>query len=64
MTHRPAPRGETPDYLTNDRLEIQHLARDFAMSDMLPLANHLDPARENFPDTLREKMGFWHKFRE
>ena len=57
MTHRPeAPVSAAPGYLTEDRLEIQKLARQFAMNEVLPLANELDPERGVIPEALREQM--------
>lgn len=57
MTHRPEPRPDTPRYLTAERLEIQKLARDFAMNEVLPAANELDPIAGQIPDKLRTQMG-------
>ena len=48
----PIPQG----YLTKDRLELQSLARDFAMKEVLPIANELDPVSGLIPDELRQKM--------
>jgi butyryl-CoA dehydrogenase len=63
MTHRPAgPAEAAPYYLTEDRLAIRDLARDFAMNEVLPLANKLDPEHGTIPDSLRDqmaKMGFF-----
>lgn len=57
MTHRPeAPASAAPGYLTEDRLEIQKLARQFAMNEVLPLADELDPEQGVIPDGLREQM--------
>lgn len=57
MTHRPeAPVSAAPGYLTEDRLEIQKLARQFAMNEVLPLADELDPQHGLIPDGLREQM--------
>ncbi|MEU6609474.1 acyl-CoA dehydrogenase family protein [Streptomyces shenzhenensis] len=58
MTHRPSgPVHESPRYLTDERLAIQKLARDYAMSEVLPAANELDPQRGLIPDRVREQMG-------
>lgn len=57
MTHRPeAPVSAAPGYLTEDRLEIQKLARQFAMNEVLPLADELDPQHGLIPDGLRQQM--------
>lgn len=57
MTHRPSqPRTDSPRYLTEDRLAIRDLARDFAMSQVLPVANELDPVQGTIPDTLKKAM--------
>ncbi|MEV0088725.1 acyl-CoA dehydrogenase family protein [Saccharopolyspora sp. NPDC050642] len=47
---RPAP------FLTEDRLAIQAMARDFAMTEVLPVANELDPVHGEIPMELRAKM--------
>lgn len=57
MTHRPEPRPDTPRYLTPERSEIQRLARDFAMKEVLPVANELDPQGGLIPDRVRQQMG-------
>lgn len=57
MTHRPeSTANAVPGYLTEDRLEIQGLARRFAMNEVLPLADELDPQHGLIPDRLREQM--------
>jgi butyryl-CoA dehydrogenase len=58
MTHRPAVvRTDSPRYLTEDRLAIRDLARDFAMTRVLPVANELDPVRGTIPGELKKSMG-------
>lgn len=42
--------------LTPDQRELQALARDFAMNEVLPVANELDPIEGEIPDSLRQKM--------
>src|SRR5690606_33462395 len=63
MTHRPErPGTAVSSYLTEERLEIQKLAREFAMNEVLPLANELDPKQGVIPDSLRQQvadMGFF-----
>ncbi|MCK8614086.1 acyl-CoA dehydrogenase family protein [Gordonia sp. C13] len=57
MTHRPSqPRTDIPRYLTEERLAIRDLARDFAMKQVLPVANELDPVQGTIPDTLKKAM--------
>ncbi|WP_084541362.1 acyl-CoA dehydrogenase family protein [Nocardioides alkalitolerans] len=51
------PRPKIPSaYRTEEREAIQELARDFAMREVLPVANELDPERGIIPDALRRKM--------
>ena len=38
---------------TEEREAIQAMARDFAMSRVLPIANELDPEHGDIPDELR-----------
>lgn len=57
MTHRPeGPGSAVASYLTEERLEIRNLARQFAMNEVLPLANELDPEHGLIPDKLRDQM--------
>lgn len=43
-------------HMTDDRKEIQALAREFAMEVVLPIANELDPVNGDIPDELRDQM--------
>jgi alkylation response protein AidB-like acyl-CoA dehydrogenase len=43
--------------MTEERLMIQESARDFAMNEVLPIANRLDPVQGTIPDDLIRKMG-------
>ena len=43
-------------YMTEERRMIQETARDFAMNEVLPLANKLDPEKGDIPIELRDKM--------
>jgi alkylation response protein AidB-like acyl-CoA dehydrogenase len=43
-------------YLTPERLELQRTAREFAMTEVLPLADELDPQRGETPDALLERL--------
>lgn len=56
MTHKPRPRPDTPHFMTEDRLEIQALAREFARDVVLPLANELDPIEGQFPEWFIQQM--------
>jgi len=44
-------------YLTDERRMIQEVARDFAMKEVLPVANELDPVQGDIPMDLRRKLG-------
>lgn len=44
-------------WMTDERVMIQESARDFAMNEVLPLANALDPVQGLIPDDLIRKMG-------
>ena len=47
-----------PDpWSTPTRLEIQAEARRFAMEEVLPLANELDPKKEEIPRSFLDRMG-------
>ena len=56
MTHKPRPRPNTPHFMTEERLEIQALAREFARDVVLPLANELDPVEGQFPEWFIKQM--------
>src|SRR6516162_1136697 len=43
-------------YLTEERRMIQQTARDFAIDEVLPIANKLDPVEGEIPMELRAKM--------
>jgi alkylation response protein AidB-like acyl-CoA dehydrogenase len=43
--------------MTDDRRMIQEQAREFAMNEVLPLANKLDPVKGDIPWELIEQMG-------
>jgi alkylation response protein AidB-like acyl-CoA dehydrogenase len=42
--------------LTDDQRAIRDMARDFAMREVLPVANELDPVEGQIPMELRDKM--------
>ena len=44
-------------YLTEERIMIQNAAREFAMNEVLPVANKLDPIEGDIPMEIRNKMG-------
>ncbi len=46
-----------PALLTPERLMIRDLARDFVSTDVLPVANRLDPEKGDMPRGLINKMG-------
>ncbi len=43
-------------YMTEERRLIQETAREFAMREVLPVANKLDPVQGDIPMELREKL--------
>jgi alkylation response protein AidB-like acyl-CoA dehydrogenase len=43
-------------YMTDERRMIQEAAREFAMKEVLPIANRLDPVQGDIPMDLRDKM--------
>ena len=43
-------------YMTEERKMIQQTARDFAVNEVLPVANKLDPVEGEIPMELRQKM--------
>jgi alkylation response protein AidB-like acyl-CoA dehydrogenase len=43
-------------YLSPERLALQQQARTFAMDEVLPLANRLDPLREDLPPELLRRI--------
>jgi alkylation response protein AidB-like acyl-CoA dehydrogenase len=43
-------------YMTDERRMIQETAREFAMKEVLPIANKLDPEQGDIPMSLRDKM--------
>jgi alkylation response protein AidB-like acyl-CoA dehydrogenase len=49
-------KDKTMGYMTEERLMIQESARNFAMNEVLPIANKLDPVQGTIPDELIQKM--------
>jgi len=43
-------------YMTEERRMIRDSARDFAMKEVLPVANELDPLQGDIPMSLRQKL--------
>jgi alkylation response protein AidB-like acyl-CoA dehydrogenase len=43
-------------YHTPERQQLQEMAREFAMQEVLPIANRLDPLHEKIPASLRKHM--------
>ena len=43
-------------YMTDERRMIQETARAFAMKEVLPVANRLDPAKGDIPPELIQKL--------
>jgi alkylation response protein AidB-like acyl-CoA dehydrogenase len=43
-------------HLTSQRLELQRTARAFAMAEVLPAADELDPHREDIPEALLDRL--------
>ncbi|CAN5611453.1 hypothetical protein BH09PSE5_BH09PSE5_25630 [soil metagenome] len=44
-------------YMTDERKMIRDTAREFAMREVLPIANKLDPQKGDIPMALRDKLG-------
>ena len=55
MDSIPTPAAR-PTYMTDERRLIQESARDFAMREVMPIANELDPIQGDIPQTLIKKM--------
>ena len=47
--------AESP-HLTSARLELRRQAREFSLEHVLPVANRLDPLREEIPDSLLDRL--------
>jgi alkylation response protein AidB-like acyl-CoA dehydrogenase len=56
MTEPPVPELRPP-YATERRLALQAEARRFAMDEVLPVANELDPQKAEIPRSLLDRMG-------
>ena len=50
-------RGIPAAYWSEERAAIQEMAREFAVKEVLPVANQLDPVQGEIPAALREKLG-------
>jgi alkylation response protein AidB-like acyl-CoA dehydrogenase len=55
----PDEAGAAPEagQMTPERVMIRDLAREFTRNEVLPLANRLDPLKQDMPRELIEKMG-------
>lgn len=49
--------GSATGYMTEERLMMQATARNFALNEVLPVANKLDPEKGDIPQDLIDKMG-------
>ncbi len=56
MMDKPDPRP-SQGYMTEERVMIRDMARDFAMNEVLPVANRLDPEQGEIPQDLIDRMG-------
>ncbi len=56
-TRPPQPPGLPSPWYTEERARLQELARRFAMEEVLPVANELDPQKAEMPRPLIERMG-------
>ena len=56
MMDKPEARPST-GYLTEERLMIRDMAREFTRNEVLPVANKLDPEKGEIPQDLIDKMG-------
>lgn len=56
MMDKPEPRP-SPGYMTEERRMIRDMAREFAIGEVLPVANRLDPEKGDIPRDLIERMG-------
>ena len=57
MTNTTTQNAPVPGYWTDERLMMRDMAREFARSEVLPVANELDPVKGDIPDDLIAKMG-------
>ena len=51
-----AKESRGPTMMTDERRMIQEAAREFAMKEVLPIANKLDPVQGDIPQSLYEQM--------
>jgi len=47
-----SPPSAKPTYMTAERRLIQEAARNFAMHEVMPIANELDPIQGDIPPSL------------
>jgi alkylation response protein AidB-like acyl-CoA dehydrogenase len=55
-TWQPKPPELLPPWHTPERAELQLQARRFAMDEVLPVANELDPQKGEIPQSLLERI--------
>ena len=48
--------GDGRGYMTEERRLIQDTAREFAMKEVLPVANELDPVQGEIPMEIASKL--------
>ena len=56
-TKQPVPPGLPSPWHTPERERLQQQAHTFAMEEVLPIANELDPQKAEMPRSLIERMG-------
>ncbi|MGY4314031.1 alkylation response protein AidB-like acyl-CoA dehydrogenase [Bradyrhizobium sp. JR3.5] len=49
--------GTSSGWMTEERLAMQRVARDFTLKEIVPVANKLDPIKGDIPRELIERMG-------
>src|SRR5690606_1204302 len=54
---KPSEGGCSMSHMTPERQQIQEAARTFAREVVRPLADRLDPLRQDIPLSLREQLG-------
>jgi alkylation response protein AidB-like acyl-CoA dehydrogenase len=57
MMDKPEEPRPSAGYFTEERLMMREMAREFARSKVLPVANKLDPEQGEIPQSLIDKMG-------
>jgi alkylation response protein AidB-like acyl-CoA dehydrogenase len=57
LRSKPMQADLIPTYMTEERLSIQRVAREFTIKEVAPIANRLDPIKGDIPRELIERMG-------